>query len=248
MMSRSAPVQSAGTIVLSQQQSLWSKLEKTASNITNANTVGFKGFISQTHEIKYKQPGNQGSISYADMRSVINFSQGALEDTQNQFDIAISGDGFFAFSSANRGVVYSRDGQLRLNNDGTLVNMIGDPILSENGSTITIPTNTKSVSISTDGTISTEKGAISKVQLVDFASKEPLSFIGEGYYKTEAQGTPISKPNIIQGAKEASNVNAIEEVVNLIEISRQHEDAQKVIEDNAKRQSRAINLSATSSV
>jgi len=247
MAATSAPIQRAGTVVLSLQESLWPKLEKTSGNLANSKTAGFKRYITQTHEVKYNQPGH-GNISYADTRSALDFSQGTLEQTQNQFDLAISGSGLFAFLSPDKGIVYSRDGQLSMRNDGVLINHVGDPILNNSDSAVTIPATAKHVSIAADGTISTESGIIGKIQLVDFADKTNLAFIGEGYYKTEETGNPVDNPNIMQGFKEASNVNSITEALVLVEIARLFENAQKVLEDDAKRQSKVINLSSTSGV
>lgn len=247
MATTSAPIQRAGVIALSGQESLFTKLEKIGSNLSNSATKGFKGFITQTHEVKYQKPG-QEIISYADTRSAIDFSQGILEQTKNQFDVAISGPGLFTFLSKDKGVVYSRDGQLSMANNGALINALGDPILNEGGSEITIPATAKHVSIAADGTVATETGVVGKISLVDFADKANLSFIGQGYYKTDERSKPVNNPNISQGFLEASNVNAISETLNLVEVARIYENAQKVLEDDAKRQSKVINLSSTSSV
>lgn len=243
----SAPIQRAGVVSLSGQESLFIKLEKTGSNLANSSTKGFKGFITQTHEVKYNKPG-QETVSYANTLSAIDFSQGTLEQTQNQFDIAVSGSGLFTFLSPDKGIVYSRDGQLSLNSDGTLINALGDPILNDGGSKITIPTTAKHVSIAADGTITTETEVMGKISLVDFADKKNLNFIGQGYYKTDEKSKPVDNPNIIQGFLENSNVNTISQTINLVTLARLHEYAQKIAEDDAKRQSKSINVSSTSGV
>lgn len=247
MPTSSAPIQRAGVIALSGQEALYSKLDKIGSNIANSRTNGFKGFITKTHEVKYNQPG-QSPLSYADTRFTIDFSQGSLEQTQNQFDIAISGPGLFTFLSKDKGIIYSRDGKLSMSNDGVLINSLGDQILNESGSQIAIPATAKHVSIAADGTVATEAGIIDKIGLVDFADKLSLTPIGEGYYKTTERGKAVENPNIVQGFVEASNVNAISETIALVEIARLYENAQKVSEDDAKRQSKVINLSSTNHV
>lgn len=239
-----APVQRPGVIALSLQESLWPKLETTASNLSKASVTGFKGHITQTREVKYTSPGHQ-SISYADTTSSIDFSQGDLKPTHNQFDLAISGAGFFPFQSKDNGVVYSRDGQLSVSAKGALVNTLGDPLLNEGGSEIVIPPTAKFISISEEGTIATDAGPIGKIGLKDFANKDTLQDLGQGYYKTDARSTPVANPRILQGFIESSNVNPINEVLNLVSIARLFENAQKLLDEDTKRQSKAINISPT---
>lgn len=240
----SAPIQRPGVVVLSLQEALWPKLEKIGSNLSNGSTTGFKGHITQTHEVKYNAAG-RNSISYVDTRSTIDFSQGPLKETNNEFDIAISGPGFLSFKSATDGVVYSRDGQLKINDKGVVVNILRDPLLSEGGSAITVPVTAKNISIAKDGTIAADGVSIDKIGLKDFSDKNTLNYIGQGYFKTDARGTAVSDPRVIQGFVEGSNRNAVNEVLNLVEIARYFENAQKLLDEDAKRQSKAINVAPT---
>lgn len=240
----SAPVQRPGVIVLSLQEALWPKLEKIGSNLSNGSTTGFKGHVTQTHEVKYNAAG-RNSVSYVDTRSSIDFSQGPLKETSNDFDVAISGPGFLSFKNETDGVVYSRDGQLGINDKGVVVNILGDPLLSEGGSAITVPVNAKNISIAQDGTVAADGTQIDKIGLKDFSDKNTLNYIGQGYFKTDERGTAVLDPRLMQGFIEGSNRNAVNEVLNLVEIARYFENAQKLLDEDAKRQSKAINVSPT---
>jgi len=160
--------------------------------------------------------------------------------------VAISGSGFLSFKSATDGVVYSRDGQLGINDKGVIVNILGDPLLSEGGSAITVPVNAKSISIAQDGTVAADGTQLDKIGLQDFSDKNTLNYIGQGYFKTDERGTTVLDPRLMQGFIEGSNRNAINEVLNLVEIARHFENAQKLLDEDTKRQSKAINVSPTS--
>lgn len=238
-----APIQRSGVIVLSLQESLWPKLDKTATNLSNSSVAGFKKFVNQTKEVKYHVPGKD-SISYVDIQSSIDHNQGPIEQTENRFDLGIVGEGFFTFNK-NGEKVFSRDGRLTMTPEGALVNSLGDPIISAGGSQITIPGNAKSVYIASDGTISTEQGVIDRVGLTKFNDQKKLEFLGNGYFRSQERGEVVEKPKILQGYIENSNVNTVGEIISLIEISRLFDNAQKAIEEDVKRQSKVINHSAT---
>lgn len=242
----SAPIQRPGIVSLSLQEALWMKLEASASNLTHAQDNGFKKMIVDTKETKVYSTDNT-NVSYAQTKSAIDFSQGNLNPTHNEFDIALTGPGFFAFQTKENGVAYSRDGQLSKNKQGVLINILGDPILSTGGSELAIPAEAKFVTITTDGTVTTEKGEIGKIGVKDFIDKENVSKVGRGYLYTAEQVKDIAAPVIKQGFVETSNVNAVGEILNLVEIARLFENAQKMLEDDTKRQSKAINISANNS-
>ncbi|WP_032112800.1 flagellar hook-basal body complex protein [Candidatus Paracaedibacter symbiosus] len=242
-----APVHRAGTVMLSMQESLWPQLSGVADNMSNSKTKGFKRFITQTKSVDYTTPGKD-TVSYANTRSSIDFSQGSLEETGNKFDLGISGAGFLTFRTQDKSTVYSRDGQLSLNSRGALVNNLGDTLLGDGGSEILIPATAKDIEFAEDGTISVDEKVIAKIGLTNFEDKSRLTFIGNGYFTTDVKGKPVDTPSIWQGFAEASNVNPINEALKLVEMARNFENAQKILEDDAKRQSKAINTSSTNNV
>lgn len=239
----SAPIQRSGVIVLSLQESLWPKLDKTASNLANSSVAGFKRFVNQTKEVKYSIPGRD-SISYVDIQSSIDHSQGSLEQTKNHFDVAIVGEGYFTIEKEGENV-YSRDGRLNMTPTGELVDSLGNPIMGAGGARISIPTNAKNIHISNDGTVSTENGIVGRISVTKFNNQKNLEFLGNGYFRSQEIGNNAEDSRVMQGYVESSNVNTVNEIISLIELSRLFDNAQKVIEEDVKRQSKVINLSAT---
>jgi len=161
------------------------------------------------------------------------FTQGNIFQAGNQLDIAIQGDGFFKVVLPDGTIAYTRNGQFRLGAEGRIVNPDGYPLDPE----ITIPADAISVSISADGTVSVlRQGAttveeVGRIELAKFVNPAGLRRIGNNLFiQTDASGEPvIDNPGnqglgtLLQGYLEASNVNIVEEMVNLIIAQRAFE-------------------------
>jgi flagellar basal-body rod protein FlgG len=166
-------------------------------------------------------------------------TQGSLVTTKNALDMAVQGDGFFQVAQPDGTIGYSRDGSFKLSATGQLVTANGAPLQPA----ITIPPNVASISIGQDGTVSVETAAgggaqvLGQIQIARFANPAGLQAIGQNMLKeTTASGAPIvSQPGqagagqLMQGALEASNVNVVEEMVNMIETQRAYEINSKAI-------------------
>ncbi len=167
-------------------------------------------------------------------------SQGSLIQTQNPLDLAVSGAGFFQILRPDGTTAYTRDGTFQLNNQGQLVTSNGYLLQP----TITVPANTLSITVGTDGTVSAlvqgnvNPSQIGTLQLTEFINPTGLQPIGENeYYETYSSGSPTTgTPGlnglgiIYQGSLEGSNVNVVEELVKLIETQRAYEMNAKSIE------------------
>ena len=161
------------------------------------------------------------------------FSQGNLVETGNAFDVAIEGRGFIQVLMPDGSEAYTRDGSFQIDNQGQLVTSSGYVVQPA----ITVPEGAQSVSIGSDGTVSvvTPGSAIAtqvgNVQLTDFINPAGLMPMGKNLYvETGSSGTPqAGNPGvnglgtIMQGFIESSNVNVVEELVNMIETQRAYE-------------------------
>jgi len=168
------------------------------------------------------------------------FTQGSLTQTDNNLDVAIQGRGFLQVLMPDGTQAYTRDGGLTMNSQGQLVTSGGYEI--DPG--ITIPSETLSVTIGSDGTVSVlaagqnQPSQVGTLQLADFINPQGLQPIGENLFKeTVASGNPqTGTPGLnglgtfIQGAVEASNVNPVEELVEMIETQRSYEMNSKAIQ------------------
>jgi flagellar basal-body rod protein FlgG len=166
-------------------------------------------------------------------------TQGNLTQTSNNFDVAIQGAGFFQVLMPDGTTSYTRDGSFQQNNQGQLVTSSGYPLQPA----ITVPANATNVTIGTDGTVtattsgSTTPVQIGTVQLATFINPTGLQSQGANLYQeTASSGTAtVSTPGtnasgtLNQGYVEASNVNVVEELVNMITSQRAYEIDSKAI-------------------
>lgn len=230
-------------------------IEVISNNLANANTAGFKKNRAEFEELPYqvtKQPGSPAADGVTTPGGVVIgtgaklgnnkkiFTDGAPVTTGNALDIAISGRGFLQVQQPNGGEsVYTRAGNLTLNEQGQLTMPNGYVVQPP----ITIPQGVQQISISQDGMVSVipatggNSQQIGQMQLADFINPDGLLPIGQNLYEaTTASGQPnLSNPaqqgmgTISQGSIEGSNVNVVEEMVNLIEAQRAFEVTSKAV-------------------
>ncbi|MBI2814292.1 MAG: flagellar basal-body rod protein FlgG [Opitutae bacterium] len=228
-------------------------LNTIANNLANVNTPGFKRSKIEFQDLLYQKPRAVGSNSgggnlvptgievgngsrVAATSKV--FTQGQLTQTGEKFDLAIQGDGFFEVQRADGTIGYTRDGSFKLNAQGQVVTVDGLPILSGFQA---IPAGASAVNIAQNGEVSVQSsnGTQSfRLTMTRFANPSGLRSLGGNLYEeTAASGTPeTGSPSetgfgsIIQGYTEASNVNIVEEMVNLIVAQRAYEINSKSIQ------------------
>ncbi|WP_028081891.1 flagellar basal-body rod protein FlgG [Solimonas soli] len=230
------------------------RMSVVSNNLANVNTTGFKKGRAAFEDLLYqtvRQPGAQtsqqtqsptGLMLGTGVRVVAtdkNFTQGNLSQTGNALDVAINGRGFFQVQMPDGTLAYTRDGSFQLDSQGQLVTAGGYPVQPG----IQIPTGAQSISISTDGIVSVQVAGNSAPQQVgqlltaDFINPAGLQARGENLYtETAASGSPqTGAPSqsgfgaLQQGALESSNVNVVEELVNMIETQRAYEMNSKAI-------------------
>ncbi|MFO7602543.1 MAG: flagellar basal-body rod protein FlgG [Gammaproteobacteria bacterium] len=231
-----------------------SRLAVVSNNLANVNTTGYKKGRAVFEDLLYqnvRQPGGQtsqetqlpsGLTLGTGVRMVATqklHSQGNLLQTSNPLDVAVQGRGFFQVLMPNGDQAYTRTGEFQVNSDGQLVTSAGYTVQPD----ITIPDNATSVTIGRDGTVSVSlpnnpaPAQVGTLQLADFVNPSGLQPVGENLYKeTGASGAPQigtagqnSLGTTIQGSLESSNVNVVEELVNMIETQRAYEMNSKAI-------------------
>jgi flagellar basal-body rod protein FlgG len=228
-------------------------LNTIANNLANVNTPGFKRSKIEFQDLLYQKPRESGTDSgggnlvptgvevgngsrVAATSKV--FTQGQLTNTGEKLDVAIQGEGFFEVQRPDGTIGYTRAGSFKLSAQGQVVTIDGLPVLS---GFQPIPSGTTNVAISEDGqvTVQTANGSQSfSLTLSRFANPSGLRSLGGNLYEeTAASGTPENgKPGeqgfgrTIQGYTEASNVNIVEEMVNLIVAQRAYEINSKSIQ------------------
>jgi flagellar basal-body rod protein FlgG len=239
-------------------------LNTIANNLANVNTPGFKRSKIEFQDLLYQKPRASGTdsgggnlvptgIEVGNGSRVAStskvFTQGQLTSSGEKFDLAIQGDGFFEVQRPDGTVGYTRDGSFKLNAQGQVVTTDGLPVLSGFQQ---VPAGAD-VTISEDGqvTLSTVAGSQSfRLTLTRFANPSGLRSLGGNLYQeTPASGTPETGApgeqgfgRTIQGYVEASNVNIVEEMVNLIIAQRAYEINSKSIQTSDEMLQNVANM------
>ncbi|HEX4031304.1 MAG TPA: flagellar basal-body rod protein FlgF [Terracidiphilus sp.] len=219
----------AGTALVTSTQ----QMDTIANNLANVSTVGYRAEHNVFSAVLADASNPSGSSidqainNYGIVSgTVLDHSQGALQKTGNDLDAAIQGPGYFVVQTA-KGVMYTRNGSFQVSGQGQLVTSTGDAVMGEGG-VIKMPPG--HVSISADGTISTNGAITGKLRLVDFAPTVDLESAGNTYYTAPANtAQPSTTSDVRQGFLESSNVNPILGLVDLITTQRSAEMMQRAL-------------------
>ena len=231
-----------------------SQMDVISNNLANVSTNGFKGSRAVFEDLLYqtvRQPGAQ-STQQTELPSGLQqgtgvqqvaterlYTQGNLQQTGNSKDVAIDGQGFFQVQMPDGTTSYTRDGSFQTDAQGRLVTSSGYPLIPG----ITLPNNATSLTIGSDGVVSittpgnTANVQIGTLQLATFINPTGLQSLGENLFaETASSGAPnVTQPSLNgagklqQGYVEASNVNVVQELVNMIQTQRAYEINSKAV-------------------
>lgn len=211
-------------------------LDATSNNIANASTAGFHG-----DRITFREALTQAKS--ADMSVVgagttrVDGQTGALTQTDNPLDLALEGDGMFAVQTPN-GPRYTRAGNFQLDDARRVVNADGFQVRGEGGAAITIPPEAQLIAVGADGTVTADGAQVGKLELATFQPKQ-LKREGASLFSATGKPTADEPPKIRSGMLEASNVNVVRGVVDLVKVSRAYESLMRVIQGYHDVESRA---------
>jgi flagellar basal-body rod protein FlgF len=209
------------------------QLDTIANNLANASTMGYRGvqdvFGSVLADAGNPSPTplNQAINNFGLLSgTVVDQTQGALQKTGNSLDVAIQGPGYFVVKTAN-GPVYTRNGGFQVSSKNELVTSTGDPVMGDAGAITMLP---GSVTISSDGTISTNGAVTGKLKVVEFKTGTQMTGTGNNYYSAPADSEQdAAHSEVRQGMLESSNVNPILGMVDLIGAQRSAEMMQRAL-------------------
>jgi len=219
----------ASTALIARTQAL----DAIANNLANSSTVGFRA----EHNVFKSVLANAGNATATALNQAVNdygvlggttldLGQGALQKTGNDLDLGIQGPGFFAVQTAN-GAMYTRNGAFQVSSTGQLITSAGDAVMGDKG-TLSIPPGP--VSISADGTISSNGAVAGKVKVVQFPAGTALTSAGGNYYSAPAKSEIAATDSTVQqGVLESSNVNPITSMVELITAQRSADMMQRAL-------------------
>ncbi len=230
------------------------QIDTTANNIANVNTMGYKKSRAEFADLMYKVMTYAGTSTSDTTKSptgievglgvrptAINkiFSEGSLKQTDNPLDLAITGQGFIKMQLPNGTEVYSRNGSLKIDQNGTLVNSDGYTVIPE----VVIPTDATNITIGTDGIVSVtvsgqaQATQVGQISLTNFINPAGLHAMGDNLFvETDSSGQPVEGTagenglgSIRQGFVELSNVQLVVELTDLITGQRAYDANSKVI-------------------
>ncbi|QBZ83499.1 Flagellar basal-body rod protein FlgF [Hydrogenovibrio crunogenus] len=200
-----------------------------ANNLANANTDGFKQDFNQFRAQHMQGPGWNSRTYSLDERPATDFTPGAVKVTGRDLDIMTKENGFLAIQAPDGSEALTRSASMHLNPEGDLLDVHGNPVLNEGGAPINIPP-AKSIQIGSDGTISfipadsTNNLAVvlDQVRLVEPDIKQLEKGL-DGYIRNNGPELEQAPIRVVSGALEGSNVNTVEALTNMIELSRKYE-------------------------
>jgi flagellar basal-body rod protein FlgF len=229
------------------------QMDVVANNVANINTNGFKAdrslfeefLTSRAHEDNFT--GRDRRISFVQDRGTFkDFAQGAFEFTKNPLDVAIDGPGFLVVQTP-AGERYTRDGGLKVNNQGQLVNSSGYPVLGGSGPIVMQPTD-KEITIAGDGNVTVLEGTSrvdsvrGKLRVVRFAEPQKLVKDGANLYSAgDGIGPqPDTASKVSQGYIEKSNVNSVVEMSRMIEVTRAYTSISSMLQQQGDLRKTAL--------
>ena len=227
------PMDNSFMVGLSAQQVLRQRMDMTANNLANMTTAGFKAERLVMRELSERPAAAHDTpqeIAFVDAWTLQrDFSTGPLEQTGNPLDLAIEGEGFFVVQTAD-GEAYTRDGRFALDTQGRVITRNGDLVMGEGGP-ITVDPEGGPISISREGSISQNEAELGTFRTAAFDTPTALEKIGNNMWRStgEAPRAPNENSRIAAGFVEGSNVNAVAELTQMIEISRAYQAVSKMI-------------------
>jgi flagellar basal-body rod protein FlgG len=235
-------------------EAMQTNLDNVANNLANVNTTAFKKSTAEFQDLYYQSVRAPGTQVTADTRTPTgvqvgvgvkvqsvhkDFTPGSAKFTGQQMDFLINGDGFFQVQRENGEPAYTRDGSLKVNAQGQVVNSSG--LLLQPA--ITVPPNSSKITVSPTGVVSSVDSEnrstdIGQMEIVSFINPSGLNAIGGNLYQmSEASGQPVqgvpgnaNLGNIQQYSLESANVNVVNEMVNMISAQRAYEMNSKVLQ------------------
>lgn len=226
-------------VALSKQVGAQRELQVIANNIANANTNGFKSEEMVFQEYLVGDAKGRSTTYTQDVETIRNTTQGRMEQTGNQFDLAINGPGYFAVQTEN-GERYTRAGNFTLNPEGILSTMEGFPVVSSGGAQIQFQERDASFIVYSDGRVEVNGEPRESIGVFQFEDEQRLTAVGNNLYAGDGALTDEGQALIAQGFLEKSNVNPVAEITNMVKLQRRYEGTSRFISDLYQIQEDAI--------
>jgi flagellar basal-body rod protein FlgF len=240
----------ASNVAVSRLVAAQRAMDITADNLANVDTPGYKSEHVLFTDWLSRQGSSLGSASAGASEASVAYVQdratwrdqanGPLTHTGNPFDLALTGDGYFTVATPN-GPRLTRNGRFGLMPDGTLSDMAGNAVLDTTGQPIKLSPTDTSVTIASDGTVSSaQNGQLGKIGVVQPSDLMRVTAEGSSLFRADVPTAPVTAPGIVQGAVEDSNVQPVLEVTRMMDGLRQFQFVSEMVQAENDRQQSAI--------
>ena len=221
----------------------------TSHNLANATTTGFRAQIDQFRAVPVQGAILPTRAFVVDSTTGSDFRAGAIQHTGRELDVAVQGDGWLAVQAADGSEAYTRNGSLKMDENGVLLTGSGLTVMGDGGP-LSIPPG-RNIALAKDGTISlvpdgsaaTGLTSVGRLKLVN-PPEADLVRGDDGLFRLKDGGAADADPNVtlISGALESSNVNVVDEMVNMISLARQFDMHMKLLQNAESNDSKAAQL------
>lgn len=219
-----------------------------ADNLANASTPGFqKTLFSASGRSQGAETARGGSTG--ETRPLVlphgqinhSFRDGAIRVTGNPNDFAIQDGGFFAVTTREGERLFTKDGEFTLNADGILVNKVGY-VVDVDGAELAVDLEQGPITVTRDGTVNQDGQSLGRISAFNFSRPEELIRVSGSYFSDQGSAglTEMEEAVVLQGHLMGSSIEAIGEMVSMIQVSRAYEMSQKVIQESDERLNQTI--------
>lgn len=226
-------------IALSRQTALRRQMSVVANNVANMNTTGFKREMMVYQAYTEKVPFTAKMDFVIDQGTATDHKAGGLQVTNNTFDVAINGPGYFQVDDGDA-LHYTRNGTFTLDGNNRLVTQQGYVVLDTQGNPLVVPGTGSGLTISEDGTIELDQERVGQIAVYEFEDQRALKKTHYSLFETDQTPNPAENSQVMQGMIEGSNVSGVVEMTRLIEVSRAYEAVKSIIDREDKRQEAMI--------
>ena len=220
-------------------------MEVIAGNIANMSTPGYRAervvfadFLSP--QTGTTAPKGDRSVAYTQDRATYrDQAEGAITQTGNPLDLALSGDGFFTVQT-QAGTRLTRAGRFTLQSNGGITDEAGNALLDTAGAPLRIAAADTQLTVTADGALSSQNGPIGKIAVVKPSDPNRMTAEGGRLFRADVPTTTVAAPKMIQGAVEGSNVQPVPELVGMMRTERDFQFVTQFVEAEGTRQQNAI--------
>ncbi|WP_133138409.1 flagellar hook-basal body protein [Legionella genomosp. 1] len=212
------------------------RLQVLSQNVSNLHTTGYKRQIMESQDFPALDAPDFETV-VQQMASLSNFQQGSISHSNQGSELALAGKGFFEIQN-NEGVFYTRSGEFHISQDGELISERGGKLMGKNGP---VRVSDKEFSINTKGELFIDKQLSDQIRIVDFPQPASLHYQGEGlYFSKDLPEEASSETRVLQFSLEQSNVKSVDEMTEMLKISRHFEAIQRIMKTSNNLLSTAI--------